>query len=100
MLFDPEIREKAGISGDLPDFSGVTLIGSYIDYKMISLLIEHKGKGHFYCLKMYRKYAREALKESLKLSPPVYFEPPTKAISNFLSKLGFINSGTRMVKHG
>ncbi len=100
VLYDPEIRIKASVRDELPDLSGLTLIGCYLNYKIISLFIEHKGKGHFYCLKPYRKYAREAFKASLELSPDVYFEVPTRALENFARKCGFIKSGNRMVIHG
>ncbi len=98
VLYDPEIQIKAPYRYDeLPD---ATYIGCYIDYKIISLLVENNGKGHFYCLKPYRKFARECFKRSLELSPSVYFEPPNQVIRNFLLKLGFVNSDNRMVKNG
>jgi hypothetical protein len=62
--------------------------------------MEHEGKGHFYCLKPYRKYARDCFGESLKLTPPVYFEVESKELQNFAKKFGFIKSGNRMVRHG
>lgn len=98
VLYDPEIQTKAPYRyEELPD---AIYIGCYIDYKIISLFIEYDGKGHFYCLKPYRKMARECLRRSLELSPPVYFEVSNKALQNFAKKFGFVNSGTRMVKHG
>ncbi len=95
VLYDPEIQSKAPYQYEvLPD---VIYIGCYLDYKIISLFVESNGKGHFYCLKPYRKLARECFKRSLELSPQVYFEPPNRAICNFLSKLGFIREDDKWV---
>lgn len=99
VLHDPEIQTKNPERfDDINEVPEGIYIGCYLDYKIISLFIAIDGKGHFYCLKPYRKFARECFLESMKLSPPVYFEVESKSLENFGKKLGFHKSGNRMVK--
>lgn len=96
VLHDPDIVKKLGYSALPEALTDMTHIGCYVDNKIASLLyVQPNKKGHFYCLKPYRRRAAEFAKESLKLAPhDIWFSLPNKNLENFAMKIGFVKGAS------
>lgn len=96
VLHDPDIIKKLGYETDLNKVIDRLHIGAYSDKKIIALLcVQKSNKGHFYCLKPYRKHAVEIAKALLDLAPKeIWFQLPNKNLENFAMKIGFAKGVT------
>jgi hypothetical protein len=97
VLHDPEIIKKLGRKPSIKKIIDMTHIGCYVDNRIVSLMyVEPNKKGHFCCLKPYRKQAVDFAKASLKLAPrDIWFSLPNKNLENFAKKIGFVKSGVK-----
>jgi hypothetical protein len=108
VLLDSEIYDRITDDTDPPkeklgkaNLSGWNIIAGYKE-EIASLFMVKDRQLHFYVLPQFRKYAREFLKQALKMyGQSVFCEIPTlyPETINFAKRSGFIESGIRRNAH-